>query len=139
MFSEATNAAFRAAADNRCPKCGHGKLLRGLLTPEPSCPVCKTDFSQHQAGDGGPYVLILVLGHLMVAGALALENLFAPPLWVHVVFAVLVTTVASLALLPPVKRFLIAFSIMHDAGEDSRAGPRPAARAGEPAAREAAE
>ncbi|MEO1328106.1 MAG: DUF983 domain-containing protein [Pseudomonadota bacterium] len=123
MFSAETGAAMRAALTNRCPRCGEGRLLRGLLTPEPACLGCRTDLSKHMAGDGGPYVLILVLGHLMVAGAVALEAAFAPPMWLHLTFATAVTVGLSLLLLPPVKRFLIAFSMMHGEDEEDRLPP----------------
>ncbi len=121
MFSEDTNAAFRSAVSNRCPRCGEGRLLKGLLTPEPRCAGCGADFTQHMAGDGGPYVVILVLGHALVAGAVTLEALFAPPIWAHLALALVASVGLALLLLPPVKRFLIAFSLMHDAGEDGRA------------------
>lgn len=115
MFSAETEAALRSAASNRCPRCGKGRLLRGLLTPESTCSGCGEDLRRHMAGDGGPYVLILVLGHVMVAGAVALEAAYAPPLWVHATVASVATLGLSLLLLPPVKRFMIAFSIMHGA------------------------
>ena len=54
------------------------------------------------------YVVILILGHVMVTYALWLEEVFAPPFWVHVATTIPLTLVFALVLLQPVKGAIVA-------------------------------
>jgi uncharacterized protein (DUF983 family) len=68
---------------------------------------------------------MLVVGHLIVGGVLALERSSVPPYWVHLVLWLPLTVVMSLWLLPMVKGALVGLQWalkMHGFG----AGPDPA-------------
>ena len=54
-----------------------------------------------------PTFTILIVGHFIVGGVLALEKGFAPPTWVHLAIWLPLTLVASLWLLPRVKGALV--------------------------------
>jgi uncharacterized protein (DUF983 family) len=50
---------------------------------------------------------MLVVGHFIVGGALALERGLSPPTWVHLAIWLPLTLIASLLLLPRVKGALV--------------------------------
>ncbi|WP_128294004.1 DUF983 domain-containing protein [Afifella aestuarii] len=87
----------------RCPQCGKGSLFRGFLTVPDACSVCGEELYHHRADDAPPYFIILIVGHVIVAMALAVELMFQPPIWVHMALWVPLATLLSLALLRPVK------------------------------------
>ncbi len=72
-----------AALLGRCPRCGKGKLFKGLLDIRESCEVCGLDLRAHDAGDGPAVAGIFVIGALAVGLALWVDVRYAPPLWVH--------------------------------------------------------
>src|SRR5439155_2959731 len=92
---------FRAALACRCPRCGEGRLLTGLLTVRPACPSCGLDLSAQDAGDGPAVFVIFFLGLIVVGLAAFVELKFAPPRWVHLVlWAPLIAGGAILLLRP---------------------------------------
>lgn len=99
---------FSTGAACRCPRCGRGKLLKGLLDVRERCEVCDLDLSHHDTGDGATVFVILFLGALVVALAIWLEVTFEPPIWVHLVVWIPVILILSVALLRPFKGVLIA-------------------------------
>lgn len=93
----------------RCPCCGRGALFSRFTTVVPACSVCGEDMTPQRADDAPPYIIIVILGHILVAGALALERGLHPPLWLHFSIWLPLTIVTALALLPPVKGAIIGF------------------------------
>ncbi|HEX2136807.1 MAG TPA: DUF983 domain-containing protein, partial [Microvirga sp.] len=67
----------------RCPACGRGRLFGRFLKVAESCQVCGTEFHHHRADDFPPYIVMLVVGHVVVYGILQAENRLEVPLWVH--------------------------------------------------------
>ncbi len=61
--------AMRRGFMGRCPNCGKGKLFRAYLKVNPRCPSCDEDFSHQRADDAPPYLTMLIVGHVIVAGA----------------------------------------------------------------------
>ena len=103
----------RAALACRCPRCGRGPLFRGLLSVQPTCPVCGLDLSAEDAGDGPAVFVILVLGLIVVGLAAIVEINFSPPIWVHVVLWTPLIVVGGIAMLRPFKAGLIALQYRH--------------------------
>ncbi|OSP54311.1 DUF983 domain-containing protein [Pseudoruegeria sp. SK021] len=92
----------------RCPNCGEGRILEGLLKVRPSCPACGEDFHHHRADDGPAYLTILVVGHLMAPLILAVFNIYRPdPMVLALTFSVGCVAL-SLALLPRMKGMIVA-------------------------------
>lgn len=92
----------------RCPRCGKGRLFRGLLTVAGRCSECDLDFGPHDTGDGPAVFVILILGALVVPLAFGLEVLFEPPNWVHFVVWTPVIIGLAIAMLRPMKAMLVA-------------------------------
>lgn len=90
-------------------------MFDGLLSVTACCDRCGLDLRAEDAGDGPAALVVFLLGALVVAGALVVEILFAPPLWVHVALWTPVTLGGSIALLRPLKALLIAQQFRHRA------------------------
>ena len=92
---------------HRCPNCGKGKMYTSYLKVTDSCSECGQELHHHRADDAPPYFTIFVVGHIILAGVLALEHAYAPAAWIHAAIWVPATLVMSLAMLPRVKGMLV--------------------------------
>ncbi|HEX2137847.1 MAG TPA: DUF983 domain-containing protein [Microvirga sp.] len=92
----------------RCPACGRGRLFGRFLKVAESCQLCGTEFHHHRADDFPPYIVMLVVGHVVVYGILQAENRLEVPLWVHLAVWPALALVLSIALLQPVKGAVVA-------------------------------
>ncbi|MFM1816875.1 MAG: hypothetical protein RLZ98_3570 [Pseudomonadota bacterium] len=102
------NLALRRGFARRCPACGEGRLYAGFLAVNAQCPACGEELHHHRADDAPPYFVMLLVGHVIVAGVLALEQSMAPAEWVHLVLWLPLTLLLSLWLLPRVKGMIVA-------------------------------
>jgi uncharacterized protein (DUF983 family) len=75
-----------AALAGDCPRCGAHSLFDGWVSFAPKCRACGLDFSAFNVGDGPAAFLILIVGALVVVGALVLDAAAEPPWWVHLVW-----------------------------------------------------
>ena len=91
----------------RCPKCGKGALFHSYLKVSDTCGVCGEELHHQRADDAPPYFTILIVGHFVVGGLLAMEKALVPPIWVHMVVWLPLTLLSSLWLLPRVKGALV--------------------------------
>ena len=67
------------------------------------CSVCGAPLGLARADDAPPYFTILIVGHIVLGGMLALEKAASPPIWVHAVIWLPLTVILSLGLLQPIK------------------------------------
>ena len=104
----------------RCPRCGQGKVLQGLLAVAPRCNRCDLDLRGEDVGDGPAALVILVLGAIVVAGAVLLEVKVEPPIWVHLLVWIPVTLAGTVFLLRALKAWLIAQQYRHHLLEQDR-------------------
>jgi len=102
-----------AALTCRCPRCGKGKVLQGLLTVAPRCAVCGLDLHAEDVGDGPAAFVILILGALIVFGAAMVELKLAPPFWVHLLLWPPIALGGTLLLQRSLKAWLIAMQYRH--------------------------
>jgi len=93
----------------RCPRCGQGKLFKGLLTVNETCAVCGLNLSPHDAGDGPAVFAIFLLGFIVVPLALGFESAFEPPIWLHLLIWPPVIIALAIAMLRPMKAVLVAY------------------------------
>ena len=116
--------AARRGLAGRCPHCGEGRLYRAYLKVVDACPVCGEDLSPQRADDAPAYVTMLIVGHFVVAGALAAEE-WRPnsPVWLGAAIWAALTVALSLLLLPRVKGALVGYQWamrMHGFGDSER-------------------
>lgn len=102
----------------RCPRCGNGHLFTGFLDVAESCDRCGLSLSNHDAGDGPAVFGIFILGFGVTGLAAAVEYLFSPPLWVHVVLWFPITIGGAVALLRPLKGLTIALQYRYRAVDE---------------------
>ena len=81
MARRGTPSPFRAGLACRCPRCGRGRLFRGLLTIVDRCPVCDLDLRGNDAGDGPAVFVILGLGAIIMILVFWVEFRYEPPWW----------------------------------------------------------
>ncbi len=117
MATPAAVPVWRAGLLCRCPRCGRGKLFRGLLTVRDSRAVCGLDLREHDSGDGPTVLVIFVLGTVVVALAFWVEFAFAPPLWLHALLWPAVTVPLAILLMRPMKAAMVALQYRHRASE----------------------
>ena len=58
-------------------------MFNGTVAFAPKCTTCGLDFAAFNVGDGPAAFLILIVGAILTAGAIAVELSFTPPWWVH--------------------------------------------------------
>ena len=69
----------------------------------PKCAACSEKLDDLRADDAPPYFTIFIVGHIIVPLILILERAYMPPIWVHMVLWLPLTTLLSLAFLRPIK------------------------------------
>jgi uncharacterized protein (DUF983 family) len=87
-------------------------MFAGSVKFAERCRVCGLDFSSFNVGDGPAAFLILIVGALLVTGALMLDAVAEPPWWVHLIW---VPVAASLTIggLRVAKGWLLAQEYKH--------------------------
>ncbi len=108
---------FLAGLMGRCPACGKGSLFSGYLKLAARCCHCEMDFSRADIGDGAAVFVIFLVGAIIVPLVLAVELAATPPVWLHLLIWLPLTTALILALLRPFKATLFALQFKHDAHE----------------------
>ena len=116
-------SALAAGLKARCPRCGQGGLFRTGLVLRERCALCGLSYAFADSGDGPAVFGILILGIVVLGGALILEFKVAPPVLVHVMVWGLLTPVVAFFLLRVLKATLIALQFKHRAEEGRLAPP----------------
>jgi uncharacterized protein (DUF983 family) len=126
-----TAEAMMHGARLRCPSCGEGRLFGAYLKVANNCPSCGEELHHHRADDAPAYFTISIVGHIVIAGVLILERLYAPETWVHMALWLPLTVGLSLALLPVIKGALVGLqwaNRMHGfGGAEDQPEPEPMA------------
>ena len=65
-------AGSRSAARS----CGKGALFHSYLKVNDACGVCGEELHHQRADDAPPYFTIMIVGHVVVGGVLAMEKAF---------------------------------------------------------------
>ena len=92
----------------RCPRCGQGQLFDGMLKFRPHCSNCGLDFSAIEVGDGAVVPVLMVVNAVALGAALAFENAFSPPVWLHILIWPLVILALCVWLTRLLKGVLLA-------------------------------
>jgi uncharacterized protein (DUF983 family) len=95
--------AARRGFLGRCPACGQGRLFGRFLEVVDRCEICGAELHHHRADDFPPYLVMIIVGHVVVYGILQTETRLDVPMWVHFAVWPALTVALALALLQPVK------------------------------------
>ena len=95
--------AVRRGLCSRCPNCGRGRLFRAFLKPVDACAVCSEEIFHHRADDLPPYLVILVLGHVVVGGYMIMDTLHHLPMVATLAIWAPITVITALAIIQPIK------------------------------------
>ena len=75
--------AIARGAPRPLPGLRGGRLFARFLKVAEACPACGAELHHHRADDLPPYLVILIVGHLVGWGILMAETRFETPLWLH--------------------------------------------------------
>lgn len=89
--------------NSRCPSCGEGALFDGFIKVRDACPACGEALHHHRADDAPPYVVMMIVGHVVIAIMLFYEMAMSPPMWLHAAIFLPLTVAMSLVLMRPTK------------------------------------
>ena len=106
----------RASLKGLCPRCGASGLFAGVARFADRCRNCQLDFKSSDVGGGPEVFLILIVGAIVVIGAITLDLRFAPPWWVHLIWLPIAAGLTT-AGLRVAKAALFYQSYRHKAGE----------------------
>ena len=122
-------AIAEVALKGLCPRCGRPLLFAGWVKFADRCSGCGLAFTRFNVGDGPAAFLTLILGALVVAGAITLELTLHPPLWLHMLIWIPVTAAGVIWSLRVAKAALLAAEYRNAAREgridESRSDPTP--------------
>ena len=93
----------------RCPACGEGRLFARFVKPVDACAVCGESYTAQRADDFPPYIVILLLGHILIPIVIVVDRAFAPALWLYMTFGSAIIAALAVSLLQPVKGAVIAY------------------------------
>lgn len=108
--------AMRNGLKCRCPSCGTGKLFRAYLKVADTCPDCGEALHHHRADDAPPYLVIVIVGHIIVGLIMHIEMVHSISPMSYIWTMIPLTIVLSLALLPVMKGAVVGLqwaSYMH--------------------------
>lgn len=115
-------AIGEAALFAMCPRCGERTLFAGLTKFADRCSSCSLDFTKFNVGDGPAAFLTMIVGALIVIGALWLQLSFEPPWWLHVILWVPLTTLGVIYGLRVCKAWLLVAEYRQRAEEHRHEG-----------------
>lgn len=93
----------------KCPACAKGAMYKSYLKVNDECPACSEELHHQRADDAPPYFTMFITGHIVIGLILWMEQMYAPPTWVHLAISLPLLVVLSLWLLPRVKGALIGY------------------------------
>ncbi len=105
-----------------CPQCGTGKLFGRFVKTNDTCATCGNEFHHHRADDLPAYLVILIVGHIVVGAAMAVQMTTDLGMWWHLAIWIPIVILAAVFLLQPVKGAVIGLQwalYMHGFGGDT--------------------
>lgn len=113
----ARQTPFKTGIRGLCPRCGRGHIFKGFLTIAPRCEVCDLDLSFADPADGPAFFVMSLVSFPLVGFAGWLEVAYSPPVWVHLVTSGPLLILGCLALLRPIKGWLVCSQYLNKAAE----------------------
>lgn len=94
---------LRRGFRRKCPNCGHGFAFGGYLKLRSECDVCSHPIGEYRCDDAPPYFTIFLVGHIVVPGALAMEQTMSPSMTLQLSVWLPTTVLLCLGFLPFIK------------------------------------
>jgi uncharacterized protein (DUF983 family) len=116
-MSQIAPSLAKAALQGLCPRCGARSLFSSLAGFAPKCRACGLDFAGFNVGDGPAAFLILIIGALITALAIAFELSVEPPFWIHIILWLPLTIAAVILSLRWAKAALLSLEYRNSARE----------------------
>lgn len=98
----------RRGLSARCPNCGKGRLLAGYLKQVENCSACGEAYGHIRPDDAAPWLTILLVGHIVVPIALAVETATDWPGWVSKTVWPLLAVIVALLVLPRARTLFLS-------------------------------
>ena len=99
---------FKTGMRDKCPRCARGRLFDGYLSVAKKCANCGLSYDFADAGDGASWFVLLFACVVGVGSIFGLEAAYSPPIYVHVIAALILIIIVPMLLLRPVKGLLLA-------------------------------
>ena len=109
--------SLQTALTCRCPRCGEGDLFNGFLKLAPSCEACGLDYAFADPADGPAFFAMTGIGILVIAVWAWWAVAAAPPIWLQVLLVFPALIGGCLAVLRPMKAWIVAEQYIHKAEE----------------------
>lgn len=113
----ATPTPVQVALKGLCPRCGAPNLYAGWTKFADRCSNCGLDLTDFNVGDGPAAFLTLIIGAVVVIGAVTLTLTLAPPLWVHMLIWTPITAIGVIGSLRVSKAALLSLEYRNKARE----------------------
>lgn len=108
---------LQVALHGLCPRCGARTLYAGWTKFADRCSNCGLDLTEFNVGDGPAAFLTLIIGAIVVIGAVTLTLTIAPPLWVHMLIWTPITAIGVVGSLRVSKAALLSLEYRNKARE----------------------
>ena len=106
---------FGLGSRGLCPSCHQGKIFDGYLRLAKSCPHCGLDLSFADPADGPAFFTMSIVSFPLTGFAVWLELAFQAPYWVHAFTTLPLSVLSCLALLRPLKGWLVCAQYLNKA------------------------
>lgn len=116
---------LQVALNGVCPRCGAKTLFDGMTKFADRCSACGLDLSAFNVGDGPAAFLTLIIGTIVMIGAVTLTLTIAPPIWVHLLIWTPLTAIGIIGALRVSKGALISLEYRNAAREGQIKKPLP--------------
>jgi uncharacterized protein (DUF983 family) len=115
-YNVTTNPAWTGLV-GKCPRCQEGDLFAGPIKLADACNVCGLDYSFADPADGPAFFSMSIVAFPALAFALWVQFKFEPPLWVNLITTIPLMIIVAVALLRPLKGWLVCSQFVHKAQE----------------------
>ncbi len=107
----------QVALHGLCPRCGAKTLFARITKFTDRCPSCGLDIDGFNVGDGPAAFLTLIIGTIVMIGAVTLTLTVAPPIWVHLILWTPLTAIGIIGALRLSKGALVSLEYRNAARE----------------------
>lgn len=108
---------YRTGLHGLCPQCGEGKMFRRWLKVQDRCPNCGLDYDFAAPDDGPAFFSLCFIAFPLLFLVVWFEVAINPPWWMHVIVSVPMMVIPCLAVLQPIKGWLVASQYVNKAQE----------------------